>query len=151
MATVAPPRTPPKPASEEAIAPNGPKVSGKTGKRDEWAVLGDVGEYEYMLARKMAEERAKLPPSPEVLPDLPSHIANESSRLKGGAFDDHYKRAYRVLAERRAVVARIDLLCGDDFRKSDEFAKFCNEPRIRSRTPSRSRRCGRRAPRGATV
>ena len=102
MATVAPPRTPPKPASEEAVAPNGPKVSGKTGKRDEWAVLGDVGEYEYMLARKMAEERAKLPPSPEVLPDLPSHIAHESSRLKGGAFDDHYKRAYRVLAERRA-------------------------------------------------
>ena len=34
-------------------------------------MLGDVGEYEYMLARKMAEERAKLPPSPEVLPDLP--------------------------------------------------------------------------------
>lgn len=105
MATVAPPRTPPKPASEEAVAPNGPKVSGKTGKRDEWAVLGDVGEYEYMLARKMAEERAKLPPSPEVLPDLPSHIASESARLKGGAFDDHYKRAYRVLAERRAEFA----------------------------------------------
>ena len=58
VATAAPPRTPPKPkpASEEAVAPNGPKVSGKTGKRDEWAVLGDVGEYEYMLARKMAEE-----------------------------------------------------------------------------------------------
>lgn len=107
VATAAPPRTPPKPkpASEEAVAPNGPKVSGKTGKRDEWAVLGDVGEYEYMLARKMAEERAKLPPSPEALPDLPSHIADASARLKGGAFDDHYKRAYRVLAERRAEFA----------------------------------------------
>ena len=99
------PRTPPKPASEEAVAPKGPRPNPKKGKRDDWQVLGDVGEYEYMLARKMAEERAKLPPSPEVLPDLPSHIATESKRVKGGAFDDHYKRAYRKLAERRAEFA----------------------------------------------
>ena len=43
-----------------------------------------------------------------------------------------------LVALRRAVVARIDALCADEFRKSDEFAKFCNEPRIRSRTRSRS-------------
>ena len=96
------PRTPP---SEEAVAPKGPRPNPKKGKRDDWQVLGDVGEYEYMLARKMVEERAKLPPSPEVLPDLPSHIATESKRVKGGAFDDHYKRAYRKLAERRAEFA----------------------------------------------
>ena len=59
-------------------------------------------EYEECLAMKMEEEKAKLPPTPEVLPDLPYDLARGASEVAGGEYNEHYARAYKTLAAQRA-------------------------------------------------
>jgi hypothetical protein len=58
-----------------------------------------------LLAEKIAEERSKLPPTPEYLPDLPPHLHRKQAQLNGGAFFEHYSRAYRDVAARRDAYA----------------------------------------------
>ena len=68
-------------------------------------VAHHTDEYETLLAEKIAEERSKLPPTPEYLPDLPPHLHRKQLQLNGGAFFEHYSRAYRDVASRRDAYA----------------------------------------------
>ena len=68
-------------------------------------VAHHTDEYETLLAEKIAEERSKLPPTPEYLPDLPPHLHRKQLQLNGGAFFEHYSRAYRDIASRRDAYA----------------------------------------------
>lgn len=58
-----------------------------------------------MLAAKIAEERSKLPVEPEYLPDLPPHLHRSQMQINGGAFFQHYSRAYRDVSRRRDAYA----------------------------------------------
>ena len=68
-------------------------------------VAHHTDEYEALLAEKIAEERSKLPPTPEYLPDLPPHLHRKQAQIHGGAFFEHYSRAYRDVAARRDAYA----------------------------------------------
>ena len=68
-------------------------------------VAHHTDEYEALLAEKIAEERSKLPPTPEYLPDLPPHLHRKQLQVNGGAFFEHYSRAYRDVASRRDAYA----------------------------------------------
>ena len=66
-----------------------------------------AAEYEATLRAKIAEEKAKLPPTPEYLPPLPHHLMRAQARVADGAFHDHYSRAYRKLTETRDEFASV--------------------------------------------
>ena len=65
----------------------------------------------------MAEEQAKLPPTPEVLPDLPYYLAREASDVAGGEYNDHYARAYKTLTEQRDTFADMSMSLRDGLRE----------------------------------
>ena len=120
------PRTPPEPATEAAVAPRGPRAN-RRGRRAAWDVLGDVAEYETTLRAKIAEERAKLPPTPEHLPDLPHHLQRQQMRVADGEFHDHYSRAYRDLcAEREEFAAMASRLREGNLESGEERAASMN-------------------------
>ena len=99
------PSPPPAPATARAIAPGGPRPDARSGKRREWAVLGDVGEYERTLQKKIEQAKLEMPPTPEALPELPPHLNRAARDVNGGKFVRHYQRAFRVLTERRREAA----------------------------------------------
>ena len=108
------------------MAPRGPRAN-RRGRRAAWDVLGDVAEYETTLRAKIAEERAKLPPTPEHLPDLPHHLQRQQMRVADGEFHDHYSRAYRDLcAEREEFAAMASRLREGNLESGEERAASMN-------------------------
>jgi hypothetical protein len=97
--------------------PPAPKLLARTSHKKKTSVVFNMmdvrdalgalttEEYEEILAEKIAEEQAKLPPTPEFLPDLPYTLAHAASGVAGGEYNEHYARAYKTLTEQRAAFA----------------------------------------------
>ena len=66
-----------------------------------------AAEYEATLRAKIAEEKAKLPPRPNICPRFRIISSRAQARVADGTFHDHYSRAYRKLTETREEYASV--------------------------------------------